>query len=143
MKISRLLPLISALAFFLSSLLVFGQGSESITLTELLKTRASWDGKALPHYPRGKPEITLLRIVVPPGAEFPVHKHPMINAGILLSGELTVNTAENKTIHLKTGDAIAEVVNTWHYGKNEGRVPAEILVFYAGEVGQPLSIKKE
>lgn len=120
----------------------FGRAADPIAFQELLKTSTSWDGKALPSYPRGKPEVTIVRITVQPGAAFPVHQHPMINAGLLLSGELTVTTVENQSIHLKAGDAIAEVVDTWHFGKNEGKVPAEILVFYAGTVGSPLSIKK-
>ena len=138
---SRFLILIPLLFLFrLGS--VFGEGIEPIVFSELLKTSASWDGKPLPNYPKGKPEVTIVRITVQPGAEFPLHKHPMINAGILLSGELTVITEEKMTIQLKSGDAIAEVVDTWHYGKNDGKVPAEILVFYAGTVGTPLSIKK-
>ena len=72
----------------------------------------------------------------------PLHEHPVINAGVLLSGELTVVTEDNKTLHLKAGDAIVEVVNKWHYGKNEGNEPAEILVFYAGTADKPISIKK-
>jgi quercetin dioxygenase-like cupin family protein len=129
--------------FFLFPLAAsFGQGPEPITVSELLKTSTSWDGRPLPKYPKGQPEVTIARITIQPGAAFPLHKHPMINAGILMSGELTVTTAENKTIHLKAGDAIAEVVNTWHFGKNDGKVPAEILVFYAGAVGSPLTIKK-
>lgn len=120
----------------------FGQAGQPITVSELLKTSTSWDGSPLPSYPQGKPEITIARIILQPGAEFPLHKHPFINAGILMSGELLVTTAEGKTIHLKAGDAIAEVVNQWHFGKNHGKVPAEILVFYAGTAGAPLTIKK-
>lgn len=122
--------------------LIFGQGEDPIIFKELLKTSSSWDGTPLPVYPKGKPEITIARIVIQPGAAFPIHKHPMINAGVLLSGELTVSTTANKTIQLKAGDSIAEVVNQWHFGKNEGMVPAEIVVFYAGTVGAPLVIKK-
>jgi hypothetical protein len=58
----------------------------------------------------------------------------VINAGVLMSGELTVVTADGKTLHLKAGDPIVEVVNTPHCGINEGKVPAEIVVFYAGAV---------
>ena len=72
----------------------------------------------------------------------PLHEHPVINAGVLLSGELTVVTEDNKTLHLKAGESIVEVVNKWHYGKNEGNEPAEILVFYAGTADKPISIKK-
>ncbi len=35
-----------------------------------------------------------------------------------------------------------EVVNKWHYGKNKGRRPAELIMFYAGTPGVPITIKK-
>jgi len=72
-----------------------------------------------------------------------MHEHPVINAGVLLSGELTVITEDNKTLTLKAGEAIIEVVNTWHYGKNEGSKPAEIIVFYAGIPNGPVTVKKQ
>jgi len=71
-----------------------------------------------------------------------LHKHPVINAGVLLSGELTVVTEDNKTLYLKAGESIVEVVNKWHYGKNEGNKTAEILVFYAGVQDTPITIKQ-
>jgi len=115
----------------------------SITRTEvLLKTAASWDGDALPAYPEGQPEITILRITIPPHTQLPMHKHPVINAGILLKGELTVMTEGKQTLKLKAGDLIAELVNKWHYGKNEGDVPAEIMVFYAGIKDGAITVKK-
>ncbi len=72
----------------------------------------------------------------------PLHKHPVINAGILLKGEPTLVTEGKETLHLKAGDPIVEVVNKWHYGKNEGNEPAEIIVFYAGIKDTPMTIKK-
>lgn len=98
----------------------------------LAKTVASWDGTRLPAYPQGQPEVTILKISVPPGVKLPVHYHPVINAGVMTAGELTVVTEKGQTNRLVAGDAIVEVVGTLHYGINEGRVPAEILVFYAG-----------
>lgn len=108
----------------------------------LAKTSSSWDGETLPDFAKGKPEITILRITIPPKALLPLHKHPVINAGLLLRGELTVVTEDKKTLHLKAGDSIVEVVNKWHYGKNEGNEPAEIIVFYAGIQGTPITIKE-
>jgi quercetin dioxygenase-like cupin family protein len=108
----------------------------------LSKTGVSWDGRNLPEYPSGQPEITILRIKIPAGSELPLHKHSVINAGVLLSGELTVVTEDNKTLRLKSGESIVEVVNTWHYGKNEGSTPAEIIVFYAGAPGEPITTYK-
>jgi hypothetical protein len=34
-------------------------------------------------------------------------------------------------------------VNTWYYGKNEGNTVAEIVVFYAGIIGKPITTNKE
>jgi quercetin dioxygenase-like cupin family protein len=121
---------------------VWAEETESIRVDTLVKTSLSWDGRRLPDYAKGTPEIKILRINIPPGMELPWHKHPIINAGVLVKGELTVITEDNKTLHLKAGEAIVEVVGTWHYGKNEGSTPAEILVFYAGTVDTPITIKK-
>ena len=104
----------------------------SIVVKELVKTTESWEGEILPPYPQGQPEITIRRISIPAGARLDTHSHSVINAGVLISGQLTVVTADGKTLHLKAGDPIVEVVNTAHYGINQGKVPAEIVVFYAG-----------
>jgi quercetin dioxygenase-like cupin family protein len=117
--------------------------SGSVKVEVLAKSGSSWDNKPLPRYERGKPEITILRIKIPPGETLPMHKHPVINAGVLLTGELTVITDDNKVLRLKAGDAIVEVVNKWHYGKNEGKETAEIIVFYAGTPNKPITVKKE
>jgi quercetin dioxygenase-like cupin family protein len=119
-----------------------GSGCKYCPVDVLAKTSSSWDGRNLPDYAKSKPEITILRITIPQGVQLPLHKHPVINAGILLKGELTVVTEDNKTLHLKAGDSIVEVVNKWHYGKNEGNKPAEIIVFYAGILGTQITIKK-
>ncbi len=108
----------------------------------LAKSSSSWDGATLPNYSEGRPEITILKVVIPPKQQLPLHNHPVINAGVLLKGELTVVTEDNKTLHLKAGDALVEVVSKWHYGKNEGDEPAEIIVFYAGIAGKPITIKE-
>jgi quercetin dioxygenase-like cupin family protein len=114
----------------------------SISVKELAKSSNSWDGKLLVPYSQGQPEITILSIRIPAGARLETHSHPVINAGVLMSGQLTVKTTDGKVLHLKAGDPIVEVVNTLHYGINEGTVPAEIVVFYAGIVGQPVTVSQ-
>jgi len=113
----------------------------NIEVRQLAKSTKSWDGDTLPQYPQGQPEVTILRIKIPAGAKLEIHNHPVINAGVLLAGELTVVTEDNKTLNLKAGDSIVELVNKKHYGKNEGKETAEIIVFYAGEVNKPITIK--
>ena len=118
-------------------------GKPAITSRELVKTSRSWDGKLLPAYPPGQPEVTIRRITLPAGARLETHSHPVINAGLLVSGQLTVVSGNGKTLHLKAGDPIVELVNTAHYGINEGPAPAEIVIVYAGSVGTPTSVIKQ
>ena len=109
----------------------------------LAKTSSSWDGSALPEYPIGTPEITIVRLTIPPKTMLPLHKHPVMLGAVILKGELTVITEEKKSKTFKPGDSIVEVVNKWHFGKNDGNVPVLAIVFYAGIKGQPITIKKE
>lgn len=120
---------------------VSANDSKPVTVDVLAKSTASWDGTELPSYPVGRPEVTILKIDIAPGVKLPLHEHPVINAGYLVSGELTVITQDNKTLEMKAGDTLVEVVNKWHYGVNNGDVPAEIVVFYAGVKDKPLTIK--
>jgi quercetin dioxygenase-like cupin family protein len=117
-----------------------GASEASVVAKELAKTSQSWNGASLPAYPSGQPMVTILRISIPAGAQLDTHSHPVINAGVLISGELTVVTKDGKTLHLKAGDPIVEVMNTLHYGINQGKAPAEIIVFYAGTVDMPITI---
>lgn len=112
---------------------------ETVTLVEASK---SWNGEDLPQYPEGKPKITILKITVPPHSKLSIHKHLVINAGVLTKGELTVVDEQNNTLHLKAGDALVELVNTCHYGDNQGDIPAEIIVFYAGTEDLPITINE-
>jgi len=107
----------------------------------LVKSTHSWDGSQLPSYPEGQPEVTILRITIPIGAKIPLHQHPYINAGVLTKGELTVLTKKGEKLIMTAGDPIVEIVNKWHFGTNSGNVPAEIIVFYAGIKGQPITVK--
>lgn len=126
------------------SLVRGGPGAENtpIVVEELIKTSRSWDGELLPAYPEGRPEITIRKFSIPPGARLEAHLHPVINAGVLISGQLTVKTLEGKTLHLNAGDPIVELVNTFHFGVNPGKVPAEIIVVYAGTADTPITVIK-
>ncbi|MEP0262599.1 cupin domain-containing protein [Dokdonia sp.] len=113
------------------------------TITTLLETSESWNGNQLPNYLKGKPEVTILKVVIPSKTKLAIHKHSVINAAVVLKGELSVITEQKDTLHIKTGDAFTEVVDTWHYGINNGNVPAELIVFYAGVEGVPNTTAKQ
>ena len=110
------------------------------TVKELANTQKSWDGARLPTYPEGQPEIRILSITVPPGEKLAVHQHPVINAGVLLAGHLRVHTTTGQILDLHAGEAIVEVVNTWHWGESVGPDPAHIIVFYAGQADTPVTV---
>lgn len=136
--------------FFAISLLIFIQlasyckkGTIETEVITLAKTTTSWDGNTLPAYPEGQPEVTILKVIIPAGEKLSLHKHPVINAGIMLKGELTIHKENGDTFHINEGDAIVEVVETWHYGQNDGDTPAEIVVFYVGIEGDPITILTE
>lgn len=114
-----------------------------IEVTTLVKSTKSWNGSKLPKYLDGIPEITILKIIIPPKTKLSLHKHPEINAGVLLKGSLRVISKDNDTLNLKAGEPIVELVNTWHYGENLGTEPAEIIVFYAGVEGTPITVVKK
>ncbi len=116
--------------------------SNEIEVTTLVKTTTSWNGNSLPNYPEGTPEITILKIIIPPKTALKRHKHPVINAGVLTKGELTVISETNDTLYLKAGEPIVELVNTWHYGRNDSNEPVEIIVFYAGVEKAPITVLK-
>ena len=118
------------------------QNQSEIKVTQLVKTSEEWDGTPLPPYPTKNPEISILRYEIPPGVRLPMHKHPVINAGVILQGELTVISKEGKQLILKSGDSIVELVNKWHYGFNRGSETVKLIMFYVGEVGVPLVIKE-
>jgi len=83
-----------------------------------------------------------LKVVIPPGAVVDTHKHPAINAAVLLSGQLTIVSNDGEQIVVKEGEAVVEMVDKWHNGMNTGSEPAVLLVFCAGIKGQPLSVKQ-
>ena len=114
-----------------------------VEVEELAKTSYSWDGAALPAYPEDSPEVTVLRIKIPPGTTLPLHYHPLINVGYLISGALTVIKDDGTTLYLDAGDAIIELVDSWHYGKNEGDEIADIVVFYMGTPGAEITVKHQ
>lgn len=123
-------------------LLTYGFAAGNVESVTLVKSDKSWDGSAMPAYPKETPEISVLKITIPAHTELPLHKHPIINAGYMLKGSLKVVTDENKVLQLKAGDALIEVVDKWHYGVNEGDESVEIVVLYAGTKESSYSIKK-
>lgn len=69
------------------------------------------------------------------------HRHAVVNAGMVLRGELTVVAADGRTRTFAAGEAVVEMVNAAHYGENRWNEEVELVMFYAGAEGVPLSEK--
>jgi quercetin dioxygenase-like cupin family protein len=134
---------------FLSSLsrrlipAVLGAREPQIEVQQILQTTQSWDGNEYKSYPTGEPQLTVLRFKVPPNTALHWHRHPVINVGYVLSGELTLEkraTGERRIVH--AGETLAETVQTTHRGFTTNE-PVELVVFYVGQVGVPITINEE
>ncbi len=79
----------------------------------MLQTTQSWDGTNYKSYSTGQPQLTVLRIKVPPNTALHWHHHPVISVGYVLPGELKVEkreTGERTLVH--AGQTLAETVQT-------------------------------
>ena len=114
--------------------------SGTVQVTPLLKTTTSWNGKPL-SYPTGTAEVTALLVEIAPGGETGWHKHPVPSFALMLEGTLEVALEDGSVKHLEAGEAVAEVVDTLHNGRNVGKVPVKLVVYYAGVSGQAVTVK--
>ena len=116
-------------------------GDPHAVVSQVLQTSRSWDGNKYSRYVTGQPQITILKIRIPPNTALDWHEHPMISAAYVVSGKITLEirgTRKRKTF--SAGQALAESVATVHRGYTTSQ-PVDLVVFYAGAVGLPLSIK--
>jgi quercetin dioxygenase-like cupin family protein len=115
------------------------QGSPNAVESQtLIHATSSWDGTPYRSYPRDKPQLTILKITIPPHTALEWHSHPVPSAGYILAGQLTVETKAGKSKVFHAGDAIAESVNVVHRGIS-GNEPTVLIVFYAGTPSLPLA----
>ena len=127
--------------FFIPHALAF-ETSSTLKVTPLLKTTTTWEGAPIA-YPTGQAEITGLMIEIAPGGETGWHSHPVPSFGMILEGKLAVTLKDGRVKEIKAGEALAEVIDTVHNGRVVGDTPVKLIVFYAGSVGQPLTIASE
>ena len=131
---------------FSSGLLLFMQNTTAageISTNTLVNESVSWDGGAF-DYAKGKPEITIQKIDISTGSEevlLVVHCHPIPIAAYVLKGSVKVVTSSGENKLFQAGDAFIEVMNKWHKGIFVEAT--ELIVFYAGQKGVALSVKKD
>jgi len=113
--------------------------NSTLTITPLLKTTTSWDGKPIV-YPKGQSEVTALIVEIAPGGETGWHEHPVPALGYILEGDLELRLAGGAVKVLHQGDVVPESVDVLHNGRNIGEEPLKILAFFIGAVDSKLSV---
>ena len=134
------LMLVFCLALFSSSP-AFSSDYEGLKVTPVKKTTTTTNGQRVSYPKTDSAEVTVVTVDIPPGSETGWHQHPIPVYAYVLSGELAVELADGKQALFKEGDAIIEVVNTPHNGRNLGKKPVKLVVFYTGVEGSPNTVK--
>lgn len=112
-----------------------------IKVTPLLQTTTTAAGQPIAYPKVDDPQVTAVRVEIPPGAETGWHRHPFPCYGYILSGELVVEMEGGRTEQLKAGQALVEVVNMLHNGRNAGTEPVTLVMFVTGEKDHPFTVK--
>ena len=107
----------------------------------ITKTEFTGNGDRIKYPSFDAPEVSALEVDIAVGAETGWHKHPVAVYGYVLAGRLQVDMEGGKTLTFKPGDAIIEVVDAWHNGRNVGCEPVRMAVFYLGGKDVPNVIK--
>ena len=64
-----------------------------VNVEQVLQTTQSWDSSPYASYPTGQPQVTVLRITIPPNTALHWHRHPIISVAYVVSGHLTLENA--------------------------------------------------
>lgn len=112
----------------------------AVKVTKLLTTAATMIGQPIAYPKYGRPEVTALEVEIPPGRETGWHRHPVPGLGYILTGTLTVDMADGRRFRLAPGQAVVESLDALHNGRNLGRKPVRLVVFFTGEAGKAFTV---
>jgi quercetin dioxygenase-like cupin family protein len=121
-----------------------GQAEEyvgQIKAEKILVTTTAGNGQPHAYLETEHPEVTAMIVEIPPNAETGWHMHAVPVYAYVLAGNLEVALEGGKSLAFKSGEAIVEVQNLAHNGRNTGAETVRLAVFYTGEVGRANVIK--
>lgn len=129
-------PLCPMLAAFALALLpLAAPAQEAYPTRALLATATTVVGEPL-RYPTGAPaRVTASIVTIAPGADTPLHRHPVPLVAYILAGELTVDYGSHGKRIFRKGDAFVEAMDVAHRGMNLGTETVSILAVYLGAEG--------
>lgn len=112
-----------------------------VTVKILKKSSVTGNGQKIVYPVTDSAEVTAMLVDLPPGAETGWHSHPTPVYAYVLAGTLDVEMEGGPIVTYRSGDAILEVVNTLHNGRNRNTETVRLVVFYTGIVGMPATVK--
>ncbi|MBL0225121.1 MAG: cupin domain-containing protein [Geobacteraceae bacterium] len=116
--------------------------STGVTSKVLGKTTVTGNGQKITYPLTDRAEVTAMTVDLAPGAETGWHMHPVPVYAYVVSGNLAVELEDGKILLFASGEAIFEVVNTMHNGRNRGNETVKLAVFYLGAEESPNVIRK-
>lgn len=112
-----------------------------VKVTLIKKATTAANGQQLAYAKSENPEVTAALVEMPPHGDTGWHSHPIPVYAYVLSGAITVEIEGGGQYDFKEGEAIFEVVNTPHIGRNKGTEPVKLVVFYTGVEGGQNTVK--
>ena len=110
---------------------------QGVHICKIMTSTVAANGQKLSYLKTENPEVTAMIVEIPPGGETGWHMHAVPVYAYILRGSITIEIEGGKKYDFKEGDAIFEVKDTPHNGRNNGDQIARLVVFYTGEVGKP------
>lgn len=127
---------------FVTISFVSAQYKQEIKVLPLMETDTTAAGQKI-HYPEGgKEQITMCKVIIPPGKSTGWHKHEIPVFAFVEKGTLSVELEGGKVNNFPENSTFAEVVGTYHNGTNKGDSDVVLIAIYLGLKNRPLSIKK-
>lgn len=143
LRISAVCCLCLSVLFLIAPCLSTADYNSGVTAKILAKTTVTANGQKILYPSTDRAEVTAMTVELAPGAETGWHKHPVPVYAYVVSGNLSVALEDGRELSYSAGDAVIEVFNVMHNGKNRGSKPVNLAVFYLGVEGAPSVIKAE
>jgi quercetin dioxygenase-like cupin family protein len=129
--------------FFMQGKTLHAAEYQNVEVKKLLTSTTTTSGDKIKYLKTDNPEVTALLVRIPSGGSTGWHKHPVPVYAYVLEGKLTVSLKDGRTFNFNKGDALVEVMDTYHNGTNSGSDMVSLAVFYTGAQSVSNVIKED
>lgn len=114
-----------------------------LIIKDLLRTDTTSIGQKITYPEFADPEVTMLKITIPPGKSTGWHKHNIPVFVYVVKGTLTVKLEDHRIVQFNEESTFAEMRETYLNGTNMEDTDLVLIAIYMGGKGQKLSIMKD